>query len=114
MSQTLRIEVDPTEVSLAETIAAAAAVARFLILTHQMFGHLAVELGSDEAATRYLLTVAEAVARPFAVNVETGESTSTTASIAPRAWSQERLKGWIGGHRAELEAMFGPATVREA
>ena len=55
----------------------------------------------------------KAVDMPIAVNVERGADASTTAVIAPRSWSQERLKGWTAGKHEALSAMFGPATIRE-
>ena len=113
MTHTLRIEVDPTAVSLAATIAEAARVAPFLVIGATMFANLADELGGTDAATRHLLAVAEAVDTPIAVNVERGEDASTTAIIAPRSWTQDRLRGWVGGKREAIEAMFGPATIRE-
>ena len=113
MSGVLRVEVDPTGVSLAETIAEAARVVPFLVLTGRMFADLATELGSDDAASRHLLTVAESVDMPIAVNGATGPGASTTIVVAPRSWTPERLRGWIGGKHEALTAMFGEATIRE-
>ena len=113
MTGTLHVTVDPTAVSLAATIAEAARVVPLLVIGGQMFSDLADELGGMDAATRHLLAVAEAVDMPIAVNVERGEDASTTAVIAPRSWTQERLRGWIGGKHDEPVELFGAASVRE-
>jgi hypothetical protein len=113
MSRVLRVTVDPTSASLAETIAAAAPHVPLLVLTGRMFIDLAAELGGDDAATRHLLAVAESVDTPVAVNFATDAEASTTAMIAPRSWTRERLRGWIGGKHEILTAMFGEATIRE-
>lgn len=113
MSDILRVTVAPTGVSLAATIAEAARHVPFLVIGSRMFSDLADELGGIDRATRHLLTVAEAVDTPIAVNVPTGEGTSSTAVIAPRSWAQERLRGWIAGHHEALTELFGAATIRE-
>jgi hypothetical protein len=113
VTSTLRVEVDPTAVSLAGTIAEAARFVPFLVIGGRMLADLADELGGMDAATRHLLAVATSVDTPIAVNVESGPDTSSTAVIAPRSWSQERLAGWIGGKREALVELFGEVTVRE-
>ncbi len=59
---------------------------------------------------RHLLRVAENAQKPILVNFETGEETSRTVALAPRSWTEERLRGWVAGHHEALEAMFGAAT----
>ena len=113
MSGILRIEVDPTGVSLAETIAEAARHVPFLVIGGRMFADLADELGGHDAATGHLLDVASVTGKPIAVNVERDDDASTTAVVAPRSWSQERLKGWTAGKREALTELFGAATIRE-
>ena len=113
MSGTLRVEIDPTGVSLAETIAEAARHISFLVIGGRLFDDLAAELGGYDGATGHLLDVASATGKPIAVNVATGDGVSTTAVVAPRSWSQERLKGWMAGQHEALTELFGPSTIRE-
>jgi len=84
-----------------------ASVAPLFLIGVRALGDLAAELGSMDAAASFLLEIAEANNRPIAVNVETGPDTSSTAFLAPRSWTPERLQGWAAGHHAELEAEFG-------
>jgi hypothetical protein len=60
-----------------------------------------------DAATRWLVTLAEQNGRPIGVNLPAPDGSSQTAFIAPRDWTQERLLGWVGEHRAVLKAQFG-------
>ncbi len=113
MTSTLRVTVDSDAVSVAEAIAEAARHVPFLILTDRLFGDLAHELGGEQEATHHLIRVATNTDKPLAVNVEGLDGASTTAIVSPRGWSQDRLRGWIGGRHEELEALFGAATVRE-
>ena len=115
--RTATVTVDADRVSVARSLAALArASARdggpLVCLTARSYADLAAELGDDEAAVRHLLRVATNTGRPIAVNLPTGPETSTTLFVAPKGWTDERLRGWAAGHHAELEAAFGPATVR--
>ena len=110
------ITVDAERVSVARSLAALArASARdggpLVCVTGRAWADLAAELGSDEAAVRRLLLIATNTGRPICVNLPT-EDGSTTVFVAPNGWSEERLAGWAAGHVEELEAAFGPATVR--
>jgi len=107
MSRTLRVTADPSTVSMAASIRATARAAPLFLLTVRALAELADELGGYSAAAEFLLEIAESNNRPIAVNVETGPDTSSTAFIAPRTWTSERLAGWTAGHHAELEAEFG-------
>ncbi len=112
MSGTLHITADASTVSMAASIRAAAQAAPFLGLTSRALGGLAGEFGSMEAAAEYLLAIAEEIGHPIAVNLATGADTSSTAFVSPGGWTEERLQGWVGGHHAELEDVFG--TVARA
>ena len=112
MTRTARVTIDPATVSPARAIAAAARSAPLLVVSHRAFNDLCHELGDLDAAVRHLSRVATNIRRPIGVNMETGVDTSSTAFIAPRGWGRERLAGWVGGHHAEIEEMFGQATVR--
>lgn len=115
--RTATVTIDAERVSPARSIAALArASARdggpLVVISHRALAELADELGGYDAAVRHLLRVATKTARPLAVNLPTGTETSTTVFVAPGGWSEERLRGWAAGRHAELEAAFGPATVR--
>lgn len=106
------ITIDPARDRPSRCILAAARMAPLLILTGRSLLELADELGGYDRAARYLTTVATEIGHPIGANVPTGTETSTTLFVAPKGWTDERLRGWAAGHADELQAMFGPATVR--
>ena len=114
MSRTMRITANSRRVSMADTIRAAAAAAPLVTLTAGALAGLERELGGYDAAARWLADLAEELGRPISVNVPTGEDESSTMFLPPKDWSRERLQGWVAGHHAELEAAFGPGTLRRA
>ena len=107
MSTAARVTVNPRAVSMAASIRVAARAAALLVLTGRALGDLGAELGSPAAAAGWLAALVQEIGKPVAVNFATGAGTSSTAFIAPRSWSRERLQGWIGARHAELEAEFG-------
>ncbi len=109
MSRRMTVTVDPSALSMAASIRAAAQAAPFLCLTTRALRNLAHELGGHEAAADFLLTIGEEIGHPIGVNLERQDG-SQTVFIAPRDWTEERLAGWIGGHHQELEAQFGAAV----
>ena len=113
MTTTARITINSETVSPAQAIAAAARSTPLLVVSHRAFRDLADELGGEEHAARHLARVATNTGRPIAANLPTATG-STTVFVSPKGWTPERLQGWVGGHHAELEEAFGPATVREA
>ena len=113
MTSTMRVTVDTQAVSVAETIASVARVVPFMVISDRLFVELVEELGGQQEATRHLTRVATNTGRPIGVNVEGLDGASTTAVISPRGWSQERLRGWIGGHYEVLSELFGESTLRE-
>lgn len=72
-------------------------------LTHRMFNDLAEELGSHDAASRWLVDLAQEVDRPMFVNFPTGPETSSTVALAPFWWGEEGLAGYIAGLHQEIE-----------
>ena len=117
MTRTATIAVDPGAISPSKALAAVARAAAYaggppVVVTHRAYADLVAELGSEDAAVRYLVKVAGNTRRPIAVNLPTGPETSATVFVAPKGWSDERLRGWAAGHHEALQAMFGPATVR--
>ena len=110
MTRRMTVTVDPAAVSMVRAIRTAAQGAPLLVITGRAFGDLASELGGAEAAVGELLSIAESVNRPVAVNMPTGADASSTVFISPRGWTEERLRGWIGGRHAELEGAFGRVT----
>ncbi len=114
--RTATVTIDAEHISPSRSLAALAGAAAhsggpLVCVTGRMFGELERELGGPEAVARRLLRIATATGRPICVNFETGAETSTTMFIAPRGWSEDRLRGWAAGRHAELEAAFGPASV---
>jgi len=107
MTRTMHVLADASKVSMAASIQATAQVAPLLVLTTRALAELSDELGGMDVAATYLLELAEDIGHPIAVNVETGRDTSSTAFIAPRTWSEERLQGWAAGRHQELEGEFG-------
>ena len=106
MSKAARLMIDPSTLSMAASIRAAAQAGPLLVLTTRALRDLAHELGGHDRAAECLLTIVEEIGRPVAVNLER-ENGSHTVFIAPRGWSDERLRGWIAGHHADLEAELG-------
>jgi hypothetical protein len=113
MTRTAHITINDATVSTAKAIMAAARTGPLVILTGRAWTELRAELGGSDAAMRHLLRVAENVGTPIGVNFETGEDTSSSAFLAPRSWTQERLRGWIAGHHEVIETIFGKARVRD-
>ena len=114
--RTATVTINAEHISPSRSLAALARAAAhsggpLVCVTGRMFAELERELGGPEAAARHLARVATNTGRPICVNFETGAETSTTLFVSPRGWSQDRLRGWAAGHHAEVEAMFGPATV---
>jgi hypothetical protein len=109
VSAATRVTIDARRVSPAQAIAAAARAAPLLMLTGRAFAELVAELGGHDAAMRHLLRVSERVNRPIGCNFPTPEG-SRTAFVAPRSWSQERLRGWVGGKHQEIAEAFGPGV----
>jgi hypothetical protein len=110
MSRSPRVSINAAAVSPARAIAATARTGPLVVLTGRIFNDLAAELGGVEGAMRHLLRVAENVQKPIGVNFETGAGTSRSVFLAPRSWTPERLRGWVAGKHAQIEAMFGAAT----
>lgn len=90
--------------------AMAGSSAPLAVLTTAALRHLVHELGSHERAVRFLVRTAERTAKPIAVNFELADGSSRSVFLAPRAWTEERLRGWIAGHREILEREFGQVT----
>jgi len=109
MTGTARVTIDAARVSPSKAIMGAARGGPMVLLTARMFGELVAELGSMEAAMRHLLRVSENTNKPIGANFPTPEG-SRTAFIAPRSWSQERLRGWVGGRHEDIAAAFGPGV----
>jgi hypothetical protein len=98
----------PPSVVLRMTAEAGASIG----LTHRMMRDLAEELGGYEPALEWLAELATMTGRPCFVNQPTGRDTSTTVAIPPRGWGEERLAGFVGGLKDELESVYGPAKLR--
>jgi hypothetical protein len=111
-SRSLSVLVDTEHVKPTVILGRVARAGSTVSLTHRMFADLAAELGDHDAACRWLVDLAQEVDRPVLVNMPTGPDTSTTVALAPFWWGEERLRGYVGGLREEIEEQFGPAVVR--
>ena len=114
--RTMRVLSDPAAVRPSRAIAAIARAAAYagsppVVVSGRAWCDLAAELGGDDAAVRYLVKLAGNTRRPIAINLPAPDG-STTVFIAPRDWTDERLRGWAAGHAEALQQMFGPASVR--
>ena len=108
MSNTLRVTVDSETVPITMAIREAAhAAPALLVLTGQVAGDLADQLGSVDAAVRFLVDLATEIGRPIGLNAETDEGRSQTMFVAPKSWSEQRLAGWVAARHQELESEFG-------
>jgi hypothetical protein len=109
MTRSMTVTVCSERVSVSTSIAKTARFAPLLILTARAFRDLSREMGSDDAAVRFLLRVSEQVNKPIGCNFPAGTG-SRTAFLAPASWTHERLRGWVGGKRDEIEHAFGAAV----
>ena len=76
-------------------------------LTYRAYLQLVDECGDYERAVTWLAEQAERFQKPILLNLEHADGNSTTITIPPKDWSEERLLGWIGGYADVLEAEFG-------
>ena len=111
-ARSLSLTIDTAALNPTEALGCVARAGIVVGLTAAMFHDLATEVGGHDAACRWLIDLATETNRPITVNVPTGKDTSTTTAIAPKSWTEERLRGWIGGMHEELEEQFGPAAIR--
>lgn len=90
---------------LKATIETAVRAGPLVVLSLASWLELAGECGGADEAAAWLLGLAEQANRPIGVHGD-----GQTLFLAPRAWSEERLAGYIGGRHGELEQIFGPAA----
>ena len=97
---------------IAPSVALAAAVQAvpLVVVSHRALDALAGECGGYDHAVRRLLAIATAAGRPIGDNAPTAAG-SRTMFVAPASWSRERLAGYVAAHHAELEDMFGTASI---
>lgn len=108
MSTTLRVTLGETA-GTAAAIEAAALAGPMVVLTERTYRVLTAELGDHAAAMGFLLRVSEEADKPIGVNFPTPEG-SRTCFLAPRGWTQDRLRGWIGARHEEIAEVFGPGV----
>ena len=111
MSKSLTVAVDPQAVSMAETLRRMAPIVPRVVVKQGALADLASELGGYEAATQFLADLAHETGKPIGLNVQTGPDTSSTAFLALRDWTEERLAGWVAAKHEELEREFGAAVL---
>jgi hypothetical protein len=91
----------------------AAAGQATVVVTAATFSYLRRDCGSDKRALDWLAKLAAETGQPIALNLPDGEDRSVTTFISPKGWTEERLRGFIAGRHAELEAVLGEvAEVR--
>jgi hypothetical protein len=111
-SGALRVTVDTERLKPTAVLRTAAEAGTTVGLTHRMLRDLEAELGGMDPAIEWLIGLATMTGRPVFVNLPTGPDASQTVALAPKGWGSERLAGFVGGLREELEIMYGPAEVR--
>ena len=105
------VTIDAERVSVSRSLAALGRASGrdggpLICVGHRALADLVVECGGYDRAVRRLLMIATGAGRPLCANVPT-EDGSRTLFVAPRDWTEERLRGWAAGRH---EAAFGPAT----
>jgi hypothetical protein len=106
MSGTMRVTIDAATARTAADGLAASRGDQLVMLSGRMFRELVAEFGGEEPALRKLLRICERTNKPMGINIETDDG-SRSVFIAPRSWTQERLRGWVGGRHEDINAMFG-------
>jgi len=110
MTNMMCVTIDAARASPSKVIRESAGLAPLTIASGRMLIELADELGGQEAAGAFLYDIAEQTGRPVGVNLLAPDGGSRSVFLAPPGWSQERLAGWVAGHREDIEAAFGPAV----
>jgi hypothetical protein len=111
-SSALRLTIDTECLRPSAVLRAAAEAGTTVGLTHRMLRDLEAELGGMDPAIEWLIGLAAMTGRPVFVNLPNGPDASQTIALAPKGWGQERLAGFVGGLKGELESVYGPATMR--
>jgi hypothetical protein len=112
-SSALRVTVDTDAVKPTAVLRTAAEAGTTVGLTHRMLRDLEAELGGMEPALEWLIGLATMTGRPVFVSLPNGPDASQTVALAPKGWGSERLAGYVGGLKDELESVYGPATMQE-
>jgi hypothetical protein len=111
-SRAARFLVDTDAVKPTAVLRHAAETGVVVGLTHRMLADLEAELGGMEPALEWLVGLATMTGRPVFVNLPNGPDASQTVALAPKGWGSERLAGYVGGLKDEIESVYGPATLR--
>jgi hypothetical protein len=112
--RTAKVTIDPAALRPTEVLTQIGTDVPLIIVGAAMLQALINGLGNTRRAFRFLSRLAERRGKPVAVNLETGDGTSSTVVLSPPFWSPERLAGYVGGLSQELERLFGPGVLREA
>jgi hypothetical protein len=107
MTHAARVLVDPLEIPPTDALRSLVDCAPLVVISGRAMADLAEELGGYEAAARHLADLSNETGRPLAVNVPLPDGQSRTCFVAPASWTQEKLRGFIGGHHELLEREFG-------
>ena len=108
----LRLTVDTECLRPTAVLWSAAEAGTTVGLTHRMLADLEAELGGMEPAVEWLVELATLTGRPVFVNLPNGPDASQTVALAPKGRGEERLAGYVGGMKDELESVYGLATMR--
>ena len=111
VTRTATVTVDAATVSPSKTLTMTARLAPLVVVTGRAYGEMLAELGGAEAVIAHLIRVATNVGKPLAVNLPSGPDTSSMIFLGPKGRSEERVMGWVAGHRETLERQFGAASL---
>lgn len=89
------------------SVKATAGAGRSVALTRNVFTDLVAELGGGGNVLDFVRMLATETRQPIAINMPNGDATAT-ALVGPEGWSDERLRGYLGGIHEELAEEFGP------
>jgi hypothetical protein len=102
-------------ISATEAVRSAVQKGVLVIITSRTLARLAAEHGGLEEAWSWLSLQADSFNQPLAVSVMgLHANRGTIAILSPTKWTGDKLAGWVATHIEEVEAIFGPAKLRDA
>src|SRR4051812_24825398 len=80
-----------------DAIRQVAALTPLAVVTQNLYRQLRQQLGGDDAALTWLMSLAMKLGHPIGLNLSNGRGSSQTLMLAPIGWSEERVQGWTAG-----------------